>query len=98
MGDGVASLAMAQDAVPLAAVSSYHFSKIALYRRLAPANGDQSVGGQHGHQVCANTWRKRRFRKLLTGGALAGLLVRRDRIICLVWDGGNGLPTFVFRI
>jgi len=28
LGDGAASLAMAQDAVPLAAVSSYHFSKI----------------------------------------------------------------------
>ena len=28
MGDGAASSAMAQDAVPLAAVSSYHFSKI----------------------------------------------------------------------
>jgi hypothetical protein len=28
MGDGAGSLAVAQDAVPLAAVSSYHFSKI----------------------------------------------------------------------
>ena len=87
MGDGVGSLAMAQDAVPWRQFQVIISANSALYRRLAPANGDQSFRGQHGHQVCANTRRKRRFHKLSTGGAPEGLLVRRDRIVCLVWDG-----------
>src|SRR5580658_1348066 len=54
--------------------------------------------GQHGYQVWANTRRKRRFNTLSTDRALESVFVRGDRVVCLVWDGGNGLPTFVFRI